>query len=160
MRKTLQERLLQRILIVGDCWMWTGRLSKKGYGSMRVSGRRTRVHRASYELYKGPVPDGLFICHQCDNPACVNPDHLFAGTNSDNLQDAANKGRLSYQRNTENFMRGTGHKQSRLTEDHVRDMRSLYAEEGLSVNELGARFGISHVQAYRIVKRIHWKHLE
>lgn len=80
------------------CWLWLGGLSPRGYGNKRLpksEGQRTRIaSRVAYHIYKGPVPDGMFVCHTCDVRSCVNPDHLWLGTNSDNIRDARDKGRL------------------------------------------------------------------
>jgi hypothetical protein len=75
------------------CWEWTGALNNKGYGKLCVNGKQIFAHRASYALHVGPIPPGSVICHLCDNPRCVNPDHLFAGTMLDNTRDMIAKGR-------------------------------------------------------------------
>ena len=76
----------------GDCWRWLGG-TRKGYGRFKLKGRMVTAHRHAYELEVGPIPDGLFVLHECDNPSCVNPRHLFLGTQLDNIRDRDKKGR-------------------------------------------------------------------
>jgi hypothetical protein len=92
--KTTVERFLEKFTIIGEdeCWEWTGTKNYKGYGQFR-NGKMNPAHRFSYEYSIGPIPKGLLVCHKCDNPACVNPNHLFTGSGSDNMQDMVNKGR-------------------------------------------------------------------
>lgn len=83
-----------------ECWPWIGKLNREnGYGQVRISGTiRPVVHRVAWELTYGPIPEGLLVCHHCDNPACCRPDHLFLGTMKDNIQDAVKKGRVGAQK--------------------------------------------------------------
>lgn len=75
------------------CWLWSGRANRRGYGVLYVRGKNLFAHRVSYEEHRGPIPPGLLVCHKCDNPPCINPDHLFVGTQSDNLTDMHRKKR-------------------------------------------------------------------
>lgn len=77
------------------CWEWQRASDGLGYGQLNVDGKRYKAHRFFYEQKYGPIPEGLFLCHRCDNPACVNPDHMFVGTQKDNMRDAALKGRIN-----------------------------------------------------------------
>lgn len=88
------ERFWAHVDRSGDCWLWRGVNPLTSYGTMRIGGRTIGVHRISYELHNGPIPDDKpFVCHTCDTPGCVNPAHLFAGTHEDNMKDKTAKGR-------------------------------------------------------------------
>ena len=89
-------RFWKKVIKTADCWLWNGAHGKRGHGLFRSNMQEWMVaaHRYSWELHFGPIPDGLLVCHHCDNPPCVRPDHLFLGTIADNVHDAERKGRL------------------------------------------------------------------
>ena len=93
--KTTAERIEEKSIPVTEsgCWLWVGHISKDGYGRLRVAGKKELAHRASYRAFIGEIPDTLLVCHKCDNPSCVNPNHLFIGTHQDNMNDKVAKGR-------------------------------------------------------------------
>lgn len=165
---TIEERFWAKVKKTNSCWIWTAAKRNKGYGAFtyKENGRtiQGRAHRYSYELHKGPIPPGMFVLHQCDNPACVNPDHLFLGTNDDNIRDMLSKGRHipggTHIGDKGDWKRGAAHHAAKLTPDDIREMRRLHAEGGWSYSQLGKRFGVNTSAAYKIVKRLLWKHLE
>lgn len=138
---------------MSGCWLWTGYIPdlKKPYGTLWNDGQARRAHRISFELFKGPIPVGQVVCHHCDNPACVNPDHLFVGTMSDNMKDCAAKGRLATQINP-------GISAKRLTTEDALDIRENY-REGHPVwgcNVMARRYGVSPAMVSRIVNNKAW----
>lgn len=98
MHASVVARIIRRLKTNGSCMEWTGAKSLLGYGRIKVNGRLELPHRLMWELVNGAIPDGLCVLHKCDNPPCINPTHLFLGTKSDNMQDAAAKGRLPKER--------------------------------------------------------------
>jgi hypothetical protein len=98
----MKDRILGKITREGECWIWQGSKSESGYGRINIRPRIQRAHRVSYEVFVGPIPDGAEIMHSCDNPACVNPEHLSPGTHRQNMEDAASKGRMARLKGQEN----------------------------------------------------------
>ena len=97
---TVAERLAAGVVQEGDCLVWTRARRSKGYGAIYCEGKVADTHRVSWEINRGPIPTGMFVCHRCDNPPCINIDHLFLGTVRDNNRDMVAKGRHAEQRVT------------------------------------------------------------
>jgi hypothetical protein len=157
----------------GDCWEWKAS-KRNGYGQFALhNGHPEYAHRIAWELGNAqPIPDGMEICHRCDNRGCVRPEHLFLGTQKDNIKDAANKGRLWFQRYPERVLRGDRHPKRMfpeinprgerngravLVESSVRAIRSEYVR-GLAP-QLARKYGVSESLILAIVRRETWKHL-
>lgn len=118
----------------GECWEWTaGR--QRGYGALKVGKRHYRAHRLSYEMHHGVDPGDLKVCHKCDNPACVRPEHLFLGTQADNMADKVAKGRTSRA-----GVRGEAHPMVRFSDADVAEMRSLWFDGRVTQTEIARRF--------------------
>lgn len=151
--KPIEQRFWPKVARTDGCWLWTGATNAAGYGLLG-RGRRgegnARASHVSYELAFGPIPDGLWVLHRCDNPRCVRPDHLFLGTHTDNMADAKAKGRMK----PPPLHEGERCHLSKLTESDVRAMREL---NDLSERELGRRFGVSRNAARSIRNGLTWK---
>jgi hypothetical protein len=135
------------------CWEWRGNLDAKGYGRFGVDYRIVAAHRFSYKISKGE-PGKLYVCHKCDNPCCVRPDHLFLGTYDDNMRDMREKGRGT----KPPTKRGEANLSSKLTEELVIRMRKD-RDAGASVDELARRFGVGKSTVCRVVSGQSWKHV-
>lgn len=133
-----------------ECWVWTGTRSRQGYGTIRYGGKNSSAHRLSYEIHKGKIPDGYFVCHTCDNPSCVNPRHLFVGTPQKNVDDMISK-------NRQVNLRGEQHGGSKLRTEQVLEMRNLFGT--LSLNQLAKRYAVSKQAILRIKQGKVWAHV-
>lgn len=134
-----------------SCWPWRGNCGKDGYGVLPFNGKTWKAHRLAQVLAVGPIPDGLFVCHHCDNPPCCNPAHLFVGTPKDNSQDSAMKGRTT---------RGERNCKAKVTANDVLRIRELHAWGRGNTVTLAPLFGISQTQVSKIVRRDSWAHIQ
>jgi hypothetical protein len=153
------KRFFAKIQKGDGCWVWTAAI-RHGYGAFGIwsvtSKRRfvAQAHRFSWEVHNGPAPEGRFVCHHCDNRACVRPDHLFLGTHEDNMADMARKGR-----HPGAGMRGEEHPRARLSAEDVRFIRAAYGVSHGSA-ALAERFHIAQGYVRQIVTRKAWSHIQ
>jgi hypothetical protein len=149
--KAMEARFHKYTTKTESCWIWRASTNSKGYGQICTSnGKTMQAHRYSYELHKGPIPPGLYICHTCDTPRCVNPDHLFAGTSLDNARDKVNKRRQNI---------GSGQHRAKLREEDIEPIRELLAAR-VSCQEIARRYGVSGSVIASIKRRERWTHVE
>ncbi len=145
---------IRRMSVVsrGGCWEWSGYRDRHGYGIQQFRGKRHRAHRIAHIVFRGAIPAGIFVCHKCDNPPCCNPDHLFLGTQKDNMADASSKMRtyrpIGILSNT-----------CKLTESKVIRIRRDYARGGVSTIALAQRYGCQPANVHCIVALKNWKYL-
>lgn len=137
-----------------ECWEWIGSIDKDGYGSLFSNSKRFRAHRVAWAIKHGEIPNGLSVLHKCDNTKCVNHNHLFLGTQGDNVSDMIKKGRGS-------ACRGEANPKAKLTDAQVREIRARHAIGGRrnGYRALAREFGVSHPVVYYVVQRKVWRHV-
>ena len=132
------------------CWEWQLARNNDGYGVMKVGYKMMKAHRVSFALTFGPFDNELLVCHNCDNRSCVNPDHLFLGTNADNSADMKAKGRQA---------RGRTHGNSKLTEADIPVIMAQHAT-GAATRDIARDFGVSHAAISHITRGKSWTHVK
>jgi len=148
-----------------SCWIWTGsKTGSLGYGRFGFRNKYYLAHRLSWEFHFGEIPKGMQICHHCDNPLCVNPDHLFMGTQSDNIKDAVKKGRMKnlFKKGHTglDFQRPCGENChfSKLKLKDIIKIKELL-KRGIRTMEIASKFGLSQRYIYDIKNGEAWKHI-
>ncbi len=135
-----------------DCWIWTGSSTKhQGYGVIKDKCKTKLAHRVSWELHNGPIPDGLNACHHCDTPACVNSDHLFLGTQKDNMHDAVKKGRVNGK-----HLIGENNNNVKITWEKVKEIRGSN-KKGMSERKLAKEHGVDRKTIHEVCTHQTWK---
>ena len=175
MNKSVKDRIVSGVTInENGCWIWNKSNGLDDYGRLSVNGVREKVHRLVYREFKGPLIDGMYVCHKCDTPACCNPDHLFQGTPKDNAQDCIKKGRdknrvdackemgkqygfdngkLTAKKNSLKYYGRT-----ELTKELI-DKIKIRLSEGVMIKEIESEFNISRGQLYWLRKGVTYKEL-
>ena len=143
----------RRVQKTDTCWLWQGSFMEQGYGKLSTHTSYMSAHRVSWVIHYGPIPEGLFVCHKCDVRACVRPDHLFLGTQADNLADMRRKGRQG-----KTGLRGERNGRALLTEEQVLVIRRRFAA-GEGCYSLGLEYGVSDTTIGAVVSRQNWRHL-
>jgi hypothetical protein len=147
------ERFLEKVSPedTNNCMLWLSGTSPDGYGKFKIDvGKTVRAHRYMWELVNDFIPNGLCVCHHCDNPLCVNPKHLFLGTSKDNTIDKVSKGRGSF---------GIKHGNSKLVDEDIRNIRKLY-EDGYTYQKIAKLYGVVKSTIRIIIVGKTWKHVK
>ena len=149
MNEHIEQRFFNKVDKTNSCWNWTALRSKQGYGRLTVNRKNYTAHRISWILHNGEIPDGLFVCHHCDNTSCVNPDHLFLGTAKDNALDRSAKGRGRDDN-------GKKHPSAKLKECDVYYIREKLSE-GVLGKDLAAKFNVCCMTISNIKTGRRWR---
>jgi len=148
-----KKRFWSKVKKSNHCWTYSGARNPEGFGSFSLQGgKQIRAHRFSWIISYGEIPAGKFICHHCDNPPCVNPGHLFAGTPAENVKDSLDKGRR-------HWAIGEKHPKAKLTDKMVYKIRSERRRKNTPMRALAKSYGVSCTVINNIINRKIWRHL-
>jgi len=152
MPDNVRQRFWSKVDKSGGCWNWIASRNRKGYGQFdwRKLGRPYLAHRVSWIMHNGGDLGGLCVLHRCDNPACVNPSHLWVGTPAENSTDMVKKGRSS---------KGENHCHAKLTPSDIVKIRDLFSQGALTQAQIGERFGVARTTISSIVTRRNWGYI-
>jgi len=133
-----------------NCWVWQLALVTQGYGQVSIKHKSYRAHRIAYELFYKESTQGKLVCHICDNPPCINPEHLFLGTAKENTQDMVKKQRHNH---------GERHHFAKLTKQAVLDMRKRHKQGNITIAQLASEYGVSPSSARKAIVGLMWRHI-
>lgn len=156
--KNRKQYIVDRVFeTTTKCWVWKLYCTPFGYGTLSYDGKKVLAHRHSYEVFNGEIPDGIKVLHKCDNPSCVNPEHLFLGTQKDNIDDMVSKSR-NVPQTEQPKMRGEDHPHSKLTKKEVKEIRNKYMPYKYSYAKLGIEYNVSESTIREIVYGNNWSY--
>lgn len=155
-QRPIAERFWEKVSFSEGCWEWQGAVFDRGYGVFRAHGKNIRAHKYSYAMKNGQIPDGMFVCHKCDNPRCVRPEHLFLGTPADNVKDMMAKGRARFP-GAKNPRRKERHHFAKLGELQVQRIRIV--GNALTQKRMAAITRMSKQAISAVLRAETWKSL-
>lgn len=148
MTRRTKQRFDEKWSKDGDCWVWQAGELHRGYGGFYLDGEMIGAHRASIEIHKDGVPEGKYVLHTCDRKMCVNPEHLYVGTQQENIDDALERGQV---------VTGEDNPSTKLTRKDVQDIRTLYNSSDITQSELGKEYGVDQSTVSKILNGEWWQ---
>lgn len=151
-KETIKDKFWKYVTPCEGCWEWKASINWAGYGLLTHEKKHIKAHRISWELHNGEIPKGLYVRHSCDNPKCVNPDHLSLGTQVENMRDAKERNRIP---------KGIAHHASKLTEADVKQICEMY-DAGMGPAKIYKTLSlpVNYQAVWKVCKRIRWEHVQ
>lgn len=154
-KEKMFDMFTSRVYKTDTCWIWKGFKDKYGYGVIKVKGKFYKAHRLSFMLFNGEIPEGLLICHKCNIRDCVNPEHIYAGTGSDNQKDAVKAGTSNFIKNKQT---GSNNYGAKLNEEQVKEIKKLIKQE-FRLSDIASLFKVTRRAIGHIKSGRNWKHV-